>query len=156
MRPEYGSNRATSWSEIVKTQWRQNLLTWRHCHFLFNFAVFLFSNLVAAVGYDIFICKGLIRNPKILNTLIRVLTSIWRERQIRNTKIGINFSNIKLLNTAKYLGSRENQQGVRLQIWTSYEVNDNFSEYFKSPIEKLYFKLSEGCWIALYISSNTK
>ena len=44
----------------------------------------------------IFINKGLTRN-----TSLWVLSNIWRLRQVRDTKIGVNASNEKLLNATK-------------------------------------------------------
>ena len=41
----------------------------------------------------IFFYKGLTRNPEIGNTPVWVLPNIWRLRQVRDTKFGMNFSN---------------------------------------------------------------
>ena len=93
-----------------KLQWRHNLLTWSHVHF-FLFFLFLFSGLVTGpIFISILLGSGvitvlfynrLIRNPDIRNTLICVLTHIWRLGWVRNTKFGTNVFNEKLLNATK-------------------------------------------------------
>ena len=73
----------------------------------------------------IFFYEELTRNPEIRNTLVRVLTNIWRLRRIRNTKFGMDVSTEMLLRAAKcqshsfYRGlvfNRENQPPPRLRV----------------------------------------
>ena len=52
----------------------------------------------------IFFCKGLTRNPEIINTSVRVLPTIWRLGQVMDTKSGTNVSNRTLLDAAKCHG----------------------------------------------------
>ena len=53
---------------------------------------------------NIFVYKGMNRNPEIGNTFVWVLPNIWRLGRVRNTKFGVNVSNDKLLNAANYQG----------------------------------------------------
>ena len=52
----------------------------------------------------IFVYKGFTRNPEIGNTLVWVLSNIWRLRRVRETKFDTNISSKKLLNAAKFQG----------------------------------------------------
>ena len=52
----------------------------------------------------IFVYKGFTRNPEIGNTLVWVLSNIWRLRRARETKFDTNISNKKLLNASKFQG----------------------------------------------------
>ena len=45
--------------------------------------------------------KGLTRNPDIENTLVWVLSNTLRLEQVKDTKVGTNTLNKKLLNAAK-------------------------------------------------------
>ena len=49
----------------------------------------------------IFLYKGLNRNSNIGNTPVWIFPNIWRLGCVRNTKLGTNASNKKLLNAAK-------------------------------------------------------
>ena len=83
-------------------------MTWHH-HF---FDITMFSqwskfhvNIKTGSGVmTIFVYKGLIRNLKIINTLVWVLPKIWRLGQFRDTKFGVPVSSKKLLNVAKCQG----------------------------------------------------
>ena len=50
----------------------------------------------------IFFYKGLTRNPEIGNTLVWVLSNIWRLGRVMGTKFGTNVCNRMLLNSAKF------------------------------------------------------
>ena len=74
-------------------------------------AMFLYSSLINGPGFmtgsvviTIFVYNGLTRNWEIRNTPVWVLTNIWRLGQVRDTKLGTDVSNEKLLNTAKCQG----------------------------------------------------
>ena len=52
----------------------------------------------------IFSYKRLPKNPEIGNTLVWLLSNIWRLGQVRDTKLGTNVFKEKLLNAAKCQG----------------------------------------------------
>ena len=49
-----------------------------------------------------FFYKGLIRNPEIGNTPVRILPNIWRLGPVANTEFSTNVSNEMLLNATKF------------------------------------------------------
>ena len=60
-------------------------------------------NIITGSGVmTIYFYKGLTRNSEIRNTPVLVLSNIWRQGQVRDTKFGTNVSNKLLLNAAKY------------------------------------------------------
>ena len=62
-------------------------------------------NIITGSGImTIFFYKGLTRNPEIGNTLVWVLSNIWRLGRVMNTKFGANVSNRILLNAEKFQG----------------------------------------------------
>ena len=52
----------------------------------------------------IFFYKELTKSPKIGNTHVCLLSSIWRLKNVRDTKFGTNVPNKMLLNDAKCQG----------------------------------------------------
>ena len=59
------------------------------------------SSLVVDLRQLLFI-KNLTRNEEIENTLVWVLSDIWRLEQVRDTNCGMNVSNKKWFNSAKW------------------------------------------------------
>ena len=106
-----------------KRQWRHNLPTWRHRHFL-DIAMFLLSNLVIGPSFvSISWCVlefwqfSLIKDwQEIGNTPVCVLPNIWRLGRVWDTRF---ICNKMLLNAAKCQGYswsvfellRKNQEG---------------------------------------------
>ena len=94
-----------------KWQWRHSLPTWRDRQSFLMLFFFLvkFSywskfhvNIITDFGVmAIYFYQGLTRNPEIGNTLVWVLPNIWRLRQVRDTKFGMNVSIKMLLNAEK-------------------------------------------------------
>ena len=62
-------------------------------------------NIITGSGImPIFFYKGLTRNPEIGNTLVWVLSNIWRLKKVMGTTFDKNVSNRMLLNAAKFQG----------------------------------------------------
>ena len=99
---------------MEKLQLHHNFTTWRHhqffwccfvSHVKFSYWSRLHVNIITCSGVMIiFFCKRLTRNPEIGNTSIWVLPNIWRLKQVRDTKFGLNVSNKMLLNAATCQG----------------------------------------------------
>ena len=76
-----------------------------HCFFFFCQVYLLLQvscqYITGSEVMTIFFYKWLTRNPEVGNTLVWVLSNIWRLRQVRYSKFGTNVSNKMLLNAAK-------------------------------------------------------
>ena len=100
----------------LENLWWRHIFTWRHRQFFWDYFVSLviFSylpkfhvNIITCFGVmTIFFSKGMIINPEIENSPIRVLPSIWRLGWVKHTRCGANVSNKMLLNATKCQGNR--------------------------------------------------
>ena len=92
-------------------KWRGNLLTWSRCQFFWRCFVFLVKfnysfkfHVISSLVLDNYFYKGLTRNLEIGKKAVLVLSNIWRQGKVRDTKFGTNVSNKMLLNAAKGQG----------------------------------------------------
>ena len=98
-----------NWKKLL---WRHHLSNWLH-HWYFLTLWYFFVNfrywftfhvhIINGPGIIIiFVYNGLIRNRKIGNTPIWILSNIWRLGQFRENKFGKNISNKKLFHALKF------------------------------------------------------
>ena len=108
MRQESCSKLAVNWKNIndVTNIWHDVIISF------FYFVLFLLLswskfhvNIITGSGVlTIYFYKGLTKSPEIRNTLVWVLSFIWRLGQVRNTKFGTHVFNKMLRNAAKCQG----------------------------------------------------
>ena len=80
---------------------------WRCCVSFANYSYWskFHVNIIIGSGFrTILVYKGSARNSEIRNNPFYVLSIIWWLGQVRDTKLGTNASNEKLLNAAKWHG----------------------------------------------------